>query len=200
MSLSPFAALQSVENRLVPAAFGGLSPQWVLEMAPVTSPSPSLALDRERVLFNAAGCCWPFRSPLDELPLDSDSVPAVLLRHLWQPGLAADPMDEIMRVLKPGGVLVSVSANPWHPAAWKELGRAALWLPSWPHLQLLHARHRLELSVPVRAHWQGLVPGLTPVLVLVASKPARPASIRKLKFRQPRFVPASAAVSQCRAA
>lgn len=200
MSLSPFAALQSAENRVVPGAFVGLDPEWVLEMAPVTSPSPRLDLDRVRILFNADGCCWPFRSPLDELPLDSDSVPAVLLRHLWQPGLPAHPLGEILRVLKPGGAIVSVSANPWHPAAWKELGRSAMWLPSWPQFQLLHARHQLALSVPGRDLWQGLVPGLTPLLVLVSSKPARPASVRPMRIRQPRFTPSAAAVSQCRAA
>jgi len=200
MSPSPFAALQSVENRLVPAAFDGLKPDWLLEIAPATSPSPSLAFDRCRLLFNDDGYCWPFRSHLDELPLDSESVPAVLLRHLWQPGLTADPLPEVLRILKPGGSLVSVSANPWHAGAWRELGRSAMWLPSWPHFQLLHARLRLDLSVPPRVRWQGLVPGLTAVLVLVARKPARPARIRPLVFRRPTVMPPSGAVSQCRAA
>lgn len=200
MSLRPFAALQAAENRLVPAALGDPRPDWILEMSPVTSPSPNLGLVRARVMVNEGGCCWPFRARPDELPLDSESVPAVLLRHLWQPGMPVDPLPDILRVLKPGGLLVSVSANPWHPSAWFELGRSAMWLPSWPHFQLLHGRHRLELDLPAHALWRGLVPGWSPILVLTARKPQRPATIRRLSFARPVLAGPSGAVSQCRAA
>ncbi len=197
---SPFVALQSAENRLVGALAPEMQADWLLEIAPVTSPSPSVGLRRARVLFNVAGCCWPFRGALDALPLDSESVPALLLRHAWQPGASADPLEEALRVLRPGGWLISVSANPWHPAAWRELGRGALWLPSWPHFQLLHARRQLELAVPGRAFWRGLVPGLSPALVLLARKPKRPARVLPMKFSRPRFAGAPTAVAQCRAA
>ncbi len=200
MSLRSFAALQAAENRLIAAAFGELRPEWVLEMAPATSPSPRLDLPRSRIMLNDAGCCWPFRARPDELPLDSESVPAVLLRHVWQPGIGADPLAEILRLLKPGGLLVSVSANPWHLAAWGELGRSAMWLPSWPHFQLLHSRHRLQLNLPVHAVWRGLVPGWSPILVLSASKPQRPATVRRMKFTRPAVAGPVGAVSQCRAA
>lgn len=197
---SPFVALQSAENRLVGALAAEMQADWLLEIAPVTSPSPSVGLRRSRVLFNATGCCWPFLGALDALPLDSESVPSLLLRHAWQPGASIDPLEEALRVLRPGGWLISVSANPWHPAAWRELGRGALWLPSWPHFQLLHARRQLELEVPGRAFWRGLVPGLSPALVLLARKPQRPARVLPMKFSRPRFAGAHTAVAQCRAA
>ena len=196
----PFVALQSAESRLIGALAGELAADWLLEIAPATSPSPTVPLRRSRLLVNEEGCCWPFRGELSALPLDSESVPALLLRHVWQPGMGADPLSEALRVLKPGGWIVSVSANPWHPAAWRELGRGARWLPSWPHFQFLHARRQLDLGVPARAFWRGLVPGLSPVLVLLARKPQRPARVLPMKFRQPRFAPGSAAVAQCRAA
>ncbi len=196
----PFVALQSAESRLIGALAGELAADWLLEIAPATSPSPTVPLRRSRLLVNEAGCCWPFRGELSALPLDSESVPALLLRHVWQPGMGADPLSEALRVLKPGGWIVSVSANPWHPAAWRELGRGALWLPSWPHFQFLHARRQLDLGVPARAFWRGLVPGLSPALVLLARKPQRPARVLPMKFRQPRFAAGSTAVAQCRAA
>ncbi|TVQ28767.1 MAG: hypothetical protein EA370_16105 [Wenzhouxiangella sp.] len=200
MSIAGFTSLQSAENALVPAALGDPLPEWLLEIAPVTAPSPALDVDRSRLLFDRDAACWPFRCRLDELPLDDDAVPAVLLRHVWQPGLSVDPLDEVLRVLKPGGLLVSVSANPWHRRAWQELGRSALRLPSWPHFQVLHARHSLSLSVPSAGRWRGLVPGLTSVLVLVAHKPRRPARVEPIKFRRPQLATGSAQVSLCRAA
>ncbi len=195
-----FASLQPVESRLVQSAFADCQAEWLLEVAPALGPSPSVDRPRTRLLFDDSSVVWPLRAHLDEWPLDDESVPAVLARHLWQPAVSADPLDEILRVLKPGGLLVSVSANPWHRLAWRELGRDALRLPSWPHLQLRHARHQLKLSVPAASQWRGLVPGLTPVLVLMARKPRRPALVRPMKFRRPVLMPQSAAASLCRAA
>lgn len=200
MSLSPFAALQAVENRLVPAALDTPLPEWVLEVAPATSPSPRLEVPRSRIMLNAQGCCWPFHAHLNQLPVDNESVPAVLLRHVWQPGIGVDPLVEALRVLKPGGTLISVSANPWHPLAWSELGRSAMWLPSWPQFQLLHGRFRLQQSLHAQSLWRGLIPGLTPVLVIAARKPQRPATIRSLKFARPGVAGPVGAVAQCRAA
>lgn len=198
--IAGFSSLQTAENRLVPMALGDQLPEWLLELAPVSAPSPGLPVKRARMLFDDQGLIWPLRARLDELPLDDDSVPAVLLRHVWQPGVAADPLPELLRVLKPGGLLISVSANPWHYKAWQALGKGALMLPSWPHFQLLHARHSLSLSVPARELWRGLVPGLTSALVLIARKPARPARIMPIKRREPRLAGAPAAASLCRAA
>lgn len=200
MPIAGFANLQSAENRLVAAALADARPDWLLELAPVSGPSPAVSLQRERLLFDDQEICWPFRARLDEWPLDNDSVPAALLRHVWQPGVAADPLAEVLRVLKPGGWLISVSANPWHHRAWRELGKSCLRLPSWPHFQLLHARHELELSIPAANQWRGIVPGLTPVLVLMARKPSRPARVEPLRFRRPQLATGSAPVSLCRAA
>lgn len=200
MSLSGFAALQPVENLLVPASLAGLRNRWLLEVAPLIGPSPSFDQERVRILFDTQGISWPFRARMDEWPLDDESVDAILVRHIWQPGLAADPMKEILRILKPGGRIVSVSANPWHRLAWRELGRAALRLPSWPHLQMLHVRHALRLSTPAVSQWRGLVPGVSPVLVLIARKAERPARIDPVRFNKPRIAVGAMPVSHCRAA
>ena len=200
MSLSGFAALQSVENLLVPAALADIRGDWLLEVAPLTGPSPALDQHRVRMLFDSQGICWPFRARMDEWPLDDESVEAVLVRHVWQPGVAASPMEEILRVLKPGGLMVSVSANPWHRLAWRELGRNALRLPSWPHLQMLHVRHALKLSTPAVSQWRGLVPGVSPVLVLIARKAERPARIDPVRFARPKVAVGALPASQCRAA
>jgi SAM-dependent methyltransferase len=200
MAIAGFASLQREENRLVSLALAGADAQWVLELVPASGPSPALNMDRVRMLFDAEGLVWPLRAELDAWPLDSESVPAVLLRHAWQPGMKHDLLPEALRVLKPGGLLVSVSANPWHHLAWRELGRGTLRLPSWPHLQMLHARHALGLSVPVISQWRGMIPGLTPVLILVARKPDRPARVQPLRFGRPQMATGPVPATQCRAA
>jgi SAM-dependent methyltransferase len=200
MSLAGFNQLQTLENRLVAPLVGDAQPNWVLELAPVSSSSPALDCPRERILVNSSGACWPFAARLDALPLDSESVPLVLVRHLWQPGLAADPLSDVMRLLKPGGLLISVTANPWHRTAWQTLGKDALWLPSWPRWQWMHATRPMELLTSEAMRWKALVPGLSPVLVLVARKPRRPAQVRQIRFGRQRVPAAAAAVSHCRAA
>jgi SAM-dependent methyltransferase len=200
MSLAGFAQLQTFENRLVAPLVDEINPAWVLELAPMASSSPALNAKRERLLVDRTGVSWPFSAQVDALPLDSESVPLVLLRHLWQPGVTINPLTDIARVLKPGGTLISVTANPWHRKAWQVLGRQALWLPSWPRWQILHAQGTLEICTRRSIEWKALVPGLSPVLILVARKPRRPAQVKHVKFGQPVFRGASAAVSQCRAA
>ena len=196
----PFVALQSTESRLIGALVAAERAEWALEIAPATSPSPELNLPRVRIMFNSAHCCWPFLAPLDALPLDDESVPAIILRHAWQPERPCDLLTDALRVLKPGGWIVSISANPWHPAAWRELRQKALWLPSWPQFQVLHARHSLCLATPGRNVWQGLVPGLTPILALLARKPSRPARIRPVRFARPRLSAMPSPATHCRAA
>jgi len=200
MSLAGFAQLQTFENRLVGPMVDEINPTWVLELAPMASSSPALSTQRERLLVDRSGISWPFSSQIDSLPLDSESVPLVLLRHLWQPGVETNPLTDIARVLKPGGTLISVTANPWHRTAWQVLGRQALWLPSWPRWQILHAQGPLEICGKRSIQWKAMVPGLSPILILVAQKPRRPAQVKHVKFGQPVFSGASAAVSQCRAA
>ena len=195
-----FTRLQRHEGPPVSAGLEGLHARWLLEVAPTASASPELSIERCRVLVDGQSCRWPYVAPIDYWPLEDRSVPVILMRHVWQPAVEADPLDEALRVLKPGGVLISVTANPWHPLAWRELGRSALSLPSWPHFQIMHARRGFSLSVPVFNQVRGFVPGLSPVLVLVAHKPAEPARIRPLRFAGPQTVPGGATVTQCRAA
>ena len=215
MSIPGFSQLQSAESRLVAAALAderagrdpgwNRRPDWLLELAPVSGPSPAMPIGvaRHRVLFDREGIVWPYRARLDEWPLDSESVPAVMLRHVWQPGLQGDPLSEALRVLRPGGWLISVSANPWHRRAWQVLGRQALMLPSWPRWQWQHARHELELSAPAAAQWRGLVPGLSPVLLLLARKPQRPGGVVNVSFKMDykrRLAAGSMPAANCRAA
>ena len=195
-----FAGLQVLESRLIGTGLAGVRVPWMLEIAPTASASPELPSRRCRILIDGLQCRWPFYAPIDQLPLEDRSVPAALLRHVWQPAVEFDPLDEVMRVLKPGGVLVSVTANPWHRMAWRELGRSALRLPSWPHFQVLHIRRGLSLSMPNLEQLRGLVPGLSPVLIIVAHKPADPARIRPVNFSRPEMAPGQAALTQCRAA
>jgi len=187
MSLAGFAQLQTFENRLVGPMVDEINPTWVLELAPMASSSPALSTQRERLLVDRSGISWPFSSQIDSLPLDSESVPLVLLRHLWQPGVETNPLTDIARVLKPGGTLISVTANPWHRTAWQVLGRQALWLPSWPRWQILHAQGPLEICGKRSIQWKAMVPGLSPILILVAQKPRRPAQVKHVKFGQPVF-------------
>lgn len=198
--LAGFTRLQARESVLVAAGLNGVSAPWLLEIAPTASASPEVAMDRCRVLIDANSSRWPFRAPLDAWPLEDRSVPVIVLRHVWQPGIGADLLDEALRVLKPRGVLVSVTANPWHHLAWRELGREALRLPSWPHFQILHARRGFSLATPMASQVSGFVPGLSAVLVLVARKPAEPARIEPLRYAQPRVAPSGAVATQCRAA
>lgn len=195
-----FARLQRAENALLPELLAGVGIDWLVEMAPVTSPSPALTVPRHRVLLDSGGWCYPFRAPVGQLPFEDEALPAVLVRHLFQPGVGAGLLDEVLRCLAAGGVLVSVSANPWHPQCWRELGSGALHLPAWPKLLFRHARHPLKLQIPRRQQWRGLMPGLSPVLVVVARKPPRPTRVEKLKFRQPAGRGQVAGVSQCEAA
>ncbi len=193
-----FSALQGIESRLVEAGFARPRPNWILEVAPTASASPQLGLRRSRVLVDAELCCWPFRAELERWPLADASVPGLLLRHVWQPSIRADLLAEAERVLKPGGILVSVSANPWHRLAWRELGREAWRLPSWPQFQWMHLRHSLHLSMSASLQLRGLVPGMVPVLVAVARKPAEPARINPLRFQRPQLAESAALSGQYR--
>lgn len=196
-----FLHLQSLESRLLAATMKDLRASWLLEVAPVASAAPQLALRRARLLVDGASCRWPFAADLSHWPLPDDQVPALLLRHVWQPGMSAAIVTEAVRVLRPGGSLISVSANPWHRQAWQELGRSALRLPSWPQFRLLHSRLGLNLSSSAMVELRGLIPGLAPVLVLLARKPAEPGRIAPLRFARNHQMPArTAALSQYRAA
>lgn len=194
-----FARLQSAENALIPALVADAGVARLVELAPLASPSPRVPVSRERILFHEGQWHYPFRAPALELPFADGTLPAILVRHLFQPDVPRGVFAEILRCLQPGGLLLSVSANPWHSAAWREVGRGALRLPSWPLLLVSHARQDLELQIP-RTYWRGLLPGLAPVLVIAGRKPPRPIDVRPVKFS--RRVPdgATAVPSQCRAA
>lgn len=198
--IAGFARLQPVENRMVPALVDGAGIDWLVELAPASSPSPSLSAPRHRMLADHQGWVWPCRLPAGLLPFQDESLPALLVRHLfWLPS-AADLLAECMRCLKPGGLLISVSANPWHRGSWSELGTRALHLPAWPLFLYQHGRYDLLLEVPAKDRLRGLVPGVSPVLVVAGRKPPRGAPVRRLEFRNVVRPTARAIPTSCRAA
>ncbi|MBY6203404.1 class I SAM-dependent methyltransferase [Halomonas denitrificans] len=199
-----FASLQQAENALVPRVLHGAGVDWVLELSPASSPSPAIDVPRHRMLLDATGWIWPVRSTAALLPFADESVPAMLVRHLFWDFDARARFDEVLRVLAPGGLVVSVSANPWHRASWRELGRDALKLPVWPRFVYQHASHDLELQIPRRRHWASVLPGVSPLLLVVGRKPPRAATVRRLELRRG-FVGAGGAYgaaqgTSCRAA
>jgi len=200
------SSLQSAESTLLAglsAVTDALSQiDWLVECAPVTSPSPRLVTPavRERMLFDAKGVTWPFVAAFDALPIDDDTLPAVLIRHAWQPAMAAMSLAEWVRVLKPGGSLIALSANPWHPLVWRLLGCEAFRWPSWPHFVWAHSHPELKLKLNPFHRGARRWPGLSPVLVLVAQKQRRAAPVRPFKRRAVAVQPARALLTQCRAA
>lgn len=198
--ISGFARLQNAENNLVPQLVSEAGADWLLECAPATSPSPAIRVPRHRMLQDAGRWVWPCRLPADLLPFASDSLPAIVLRHLfWQPSSGA-LLSESVRCLKPGGLLVSISANPWHRCSWQELGRNTLRLPAWPRFLVQHARHHLLLQYPAPQQWRGFIPGVAPLLIVVARKPPRAAPVERLRVRPALRGTARAVPTSCRAA
>lgn len=198
--IAGFAGLQNAENELVPGLIADAGVDWMVECAPASSPSPAIQVPRHRMLLSADEWVWPCRLSAGLLPFADEALPAIVLRHLfWLPS-GTSLLDEAIRCLKPGGLLVSISANPWHRCSWQELGRDAFQLPAWPRFLMQHARHQLLLQYPARQQWRGFIPGVAPLLVIVARKPPRAAPVRRLRLQRsvgssPRAVPTS-----CRAA
>ncbi|GAB4171103.1 MAG: hypothetical protein Kow0020_05630 [Wenzhouxiangellaceae bacterium] len=161
------AGLQAVENRLLPPLLMHSGVAWLLECAPVSAVSPAISLPRHRLLFEDDLWVWPFRAQFDRLPLATAALPALLIRHLFWTGSRFEMLDELVRVLKPGGLLVSVSLNPWHRAAWRIARDRRGRLPAWPVFLWLHRRLGL-MVLPGLPAWRQCI---SPLLVIVARKP-----------------------------
>ncbi|MEX2497846.1 MAG: hypothetical protein WD397_03090 [Wenzhouxiangellaceae bacterium] len=198
--ISGFARLQKTENELVPRLIEGVGVDWMLECAPVSSPSPVIGVPRHRMLLDEHEWVWPCRLTAGLLPFADEALPAILVRHLFWLDCGSLLLDECIRCLKPGGLLVSISANPWHRCSWQELGRDAFRLPAWPRFLMQHARHQLLLQYPARQQWRGFIPGVAPLLVVVARKPPRAAPVRRLRLRRPVGTSPRAVPTSCRAA
>lgn len=198
--IAGFARLQNAENELVPRLISDAGVDWFVECSPAASPSPAIRAPRHRMLLEADQWVWPCRLPAGLLPFASESLPAVVLRHLFWLDCGPSLLAESIRCLKPGGLLVSISANPWHRCSWQELGRDTLLLPAWPRFLMQHARHQLLLQYPARQQWRGFIPGVAPLLVVVARKPPRAASVKRLRMRRAMDSPNRAVPTSCRAA
>lgn len=201
-----FSSLQATEGRIL-SELTSLTEalnrvEWFVEVAPVMGASPKLDVKatRHRVLFDHTGLVWPCQAVPDALPFDTNSVPAVLLRHAWTPEQAQFPMGQWARVIKPGGLLVSVSANPWHPSVWKIMGKRSWRLPSWPHFLSIHAHPDIQLEMHPLTQWRGGLPKLSPVLVLVGQKRCEIAPIHSRRSGRLAVKHAPAVLAQCRAA
>lgn len=198
--IAGFARLQNAENAMVPQLISDAGVDWLVECAPAASPSPAIRVPRHRMLQDAGEWVWPCRLPADLLPFASDSLPAIVLRHLFWLDSGASLLTESIRCLKPGGLLMSISANPWHRCSWQELGRDTLQLPAWPRFLMQHARHHLLLQYPARQQWRGFIPGVAPLLVVVARKPPRAAPVERLGVRRAVSSHGRALPTSCRAA
>ncbi|MCA1778350.1 MAG: class I SAM-dependent methyltransferase [Xanthomonadaceae bacterium] len=195
-----FARLQRAENSLMAGLVDTVGVDWILELAPVHSPSPIIHVPRHRMLLGEDGWVWPFRCLPAELPFADEDLPAIMIRHMFWLPTGTSILRDALRCLKPGGLLISVSANPWHRLSWNELGRAAFRLPAWPRFLMQHAGLGLQLQIPVRYHWTGVLPGVSPVLMVVARKPARAIRIRRPDFSRKHISIGTAPASGCRAA
>ncbi|MDT8439482.1 MAG: hypothetical protein RQ729_10785 [Wenzhouxiangellaceae bacterium] len=195
-----FVRLQNAENAMLGPLLAGAGVDWVLELAPLSGGAPALGVPRHRMLMDENGWAWPCRAPAAALPFADEQLPAIVLRHLFWRAFGPELLADAVRCLKPGGLLVSVSANPWHRKSWQELGRRALHLPAWPRLLMQHARHSLLLQVPATAHWQGIVPGVAPLLLVVARKPPRGPRVRALRFPARAQTMTHSVPTSCRAA
>ena len=206
--LANFSHLQACETRLLSQLLAQLTPtpQHWLEFSPINLPSPAWPASHangtcQRVRFDAQHCCWPFEATLDHLPLADECAEAVLLRHLWQPAMGANAtrvlLQEVARVLQPGGALLSISASPWHLSNWQSLGWQACRLPSKLALQHRHRRCGLTL------HWSPLRrprAGWARLHWVLAFKPQRPVVLRSRPgLRSPISAKANLA-TWCRAA
>jgi len=198
--IAGFARLQNAENELVPRLIADAGVDWLVECSPAASPSPAIRVPRHRMLQDDGQWVWPCRLPADLLPFASDSLPAIVVRHLFWLDSGSSLLAEAIRCLKPGGLLVSISANPWHRHSWRELGRNTLQLPAWPRFLMQHARHQLLLQYPARQQWRGFIPGVAPLLVVVARKPPRAAPVERLRLRRTVTAPGRAVPTSCRAA
>ena len=201
-----FSAMQAVESRwlasLESVTYALSRVDWFIEVSPLMSPSPSVQTKatRQRVLFDHEKLVWPFVASLDALPLDSNSVPAVLIRHAWHPKGPGWALEPWLRVLKPGGWLIALSANPWHPSTWGWQGRQTFALPSWPHFVWAHTHPDLTLDTHPFLTWARRRPRFGPLLTLVGRKNSAIAPIKR-HVRSKHVVSQSPApVAQCRAA
>lgn len=201
-----FSSLQEVEGRIL-SELASLTQalnraEWFVEVSPVMGASPKLEVKakRHRILFDHSGLIWPCHAAPDALPFDANSVPAVLVRHAWGPEQMRFPLSQWARVLKPGGFLISVSANPWHPSVWKIMGKYSWRLPSWPHFLSIHAHPEIQLKVHPLTRWRGGLPKLSPLLVIVGQKRCEIAPIHVKRSSRLAVKHATAILAQCRAA
>lgn len=201
-----YSMMQGVESRwlasLASVCHALNQVDWFVEVSPITSPSPSVPTKatRQRILFDDEKLVFPFVAMPQALPLDSNSVPAILIRHAWHPQGPGWLLEPWLRVLKPGGWLIALSANPWHPTTWRCQGRQTFALPSWPHLVWAHSYPDLTLDTQPLLSWTKRRPKFGPLLTLVGRKNAAIAPIRapqKLRYVVPK---SNTAVAQCRAA
>jgi len=191
-------ALEELENRLLEPLLQRRRADWLLEIAPsdLASARPGPAARRLEV---RDGCIVrPFQARLDELPLDSDSVPVILLRHLWRPGDKIDPLVDVVRVLRPGGLLLSVSLDPWHLRAWRCHRLNTVCLPGRWRLRRQHRRHGLNVEDALASSGSRWL--AAPVLVLVARKHVSAGRVLRLRFGGRRIARSPALPTQCRAA
>lgn len=193
--LRGFSGLQNQETRAVGPLVAEAGIDWLLEMAPLASPSPKLTVPRLRMLLAADGWRWPVRAQTCPLPFPDESLPAVMLRYLIRPAVDGDLLEDVHRCLVPGGALILVAANPYHPRCWRQGGPGVIRMPGRVRLlgRLARLGFRPVVSPPPLS--------VSPVWALAARKEGGAARVRQVRFERTRRPPGRVlAGSTCRAA
>src|SRR6056297_2786290 len=99
-----FARLQSAESSLLTQLVDDAGVDWLLELAPVRSPSPVINAPRHRMLLGEDGWVWPVQCLPTTLPFADEDLPAIMIRHLFWLPTGLPILKDALRCLKPGGL------------------------------------------------------------------------------------------------
>jgi len=182
------------EQNVLHSQLGHYSNLTILELAPLEIPTTGLA---HSIALQAASSTWqlPLIANLETLPVMNRSVDVVVWRYLgleWR--VRRRLLAEVVRVLVPGGRLITATLNPFDAAVWRFAGLANI---SSQASTSIHAGAR-TLGLQVLQHgWYG--PGwwrFRPLQISVLCKKTLTFGLSTGKTRHRRVVGPAAAVSR----
>lgn len=106
----------------------------IVQLAPLELPALDIDQDAlDMIMLRAAVSSWrtPLLASLETLPLCSRSVDVVIWRYLgleWR--VRRRLLADVVRVLAPGGLLLTATLNPMAPRVWRFAGLANIGLQS----------------------------------------------------------------------